>query len=204
MRTVTMHAWVYVDKCKGCKICERVCPVLSIKVQNKKALIDLENCLGCATCEQRCPESAITMLHCEQPHIVQMKPDGLDPAAVVDLCRKARLNPKQVVCFCTGTRAEEIAAAVLAGAKSPEEVSRMTGVRTGCKVECIQPVLRLLHAAGIVPERPDRGYQWYGLTPTAWDISEEVKKKYGMRGFYFEEDRKLLERVIEADERRER
>lgn len=184
--------------------CERVCPVLSIKMESKKAVVDLENCMGCANCEQRCPEMAITMVHREHSRVVQTNLEGLDRGAVIDLCRRARLHPEQIICYCTATRAEEVAAAVLQGAKSPEEVSRQTGVRTGCKVECIQPVLRLLHAAGIVPERPARGYQWYGLTPTVWDISEEVKKKYARRGFYFNEDRKLLDALVEADERRKR
>ncbi|NPV73495.1 MAG: 4Fe-4S binding protein [Pelotomaculum sp.] len=203
MRTVTMYPVVDAEKCRGCKICERVCPVLSIKVEAKKAAVALEHCLGCANCEQRCPETAITMVRLEQPRLVRQAMDGLDQDAVAGLCRKARLNPKQIICYCTATRAEEAAAAILAGARSPEDVSRMTGVRSGCKVECIQPVLRLLRAAGIVPERPAKGYQWYGLTPTAWDIPGEVKKKYGKRGFYFDEDRKVLELVVAADERSE-
>jgi bacterioferritin-associated ferredoxin len=172
--------------------------VLAIKVENKKAVVDIENCLGCANCEQRCPEMAITMVPLEQPRIVQENLSDVDMTAIIDLCRKAHLHPKQIICYCTATRAEEVAAAILKGAKSPEEISRRTGVRTGCKVECIQPVLRLLHAAGIAPERPARGYQWYGLTPTVWDIPEEVKKKYAHRGFYFDEDRKLLDLLVEA------
>jgi len=174
--------------------------VLAIKVESKVAVVDPENCLGCANCEQRCPEMAITMTPREQPRVVQESLAGVDQTALAGLCRKARLHPKQIICYCTGTRAEEVAAAILKGAKSPEEISRRTGVRTGCKVECIQPVLRLLHAAGVTPERPARGYQWYGLTPTVWDIPEEVKRKYAQRGFYFDEDRKLLDSLIEANE----
>lgn len=204
MRTVTMYALVEDGKCKGCMRCERLCPVLAVRVENKKAVMDPDNCLGCANCEQRCPETAIKMVPRPEPRIVRESLDGLDPAQIAALCRKARLNPKQIVCYCTATRAEEVAAAVLNGAKSPEEVSRRTGVRTGCKVECIQPILRLLHAAGIVPERPAKGYQWYGLTPTIWDIPDEVKSKYAKRGFYFDEDRKLLDLVVEAAERRDK
>ena len=113
---------------------------------------------------------------------------------IAALCIKANLNPEQLICYCTATRAEEVAAAILKGATSPEELSGQTGVRTGCKVECIQPVLRLLQAAGITPERPF-GCQWYGLTPTVWNIPEEVKAKYGSQGFYFEEDIELFKKV---------
>lgn len=201
MRSVTMEAVVDPGKCRGCLICERICPVLSIRVKDKKAVVDPEHCLGCGNCEQRCPEAAIRMARREEPRVVRTNMDGLDPEMVANLCRKAMLHPKQIVCYCTATRAEEIAAAVLKGAKSPEEVSATTGVRTGCKVECIQPVLRILHAAGIEPVRPPRGYQWYGLTPTVWDIPAEVKKKYAQRGFYFDDDRKLLDKLIETGER---
>ena len=116
---------------------------------------------------------------------------------IITLCKKAMLNPEQVICYCTATRAEEVAGAILKGAKSPEEISRLTGIRMGCKVECIQPILRLLDAAGINPERPS-GYQWYGLTPKVWEISEKVKAKYAEKGFYFEEDIKLLKEVVAA------
>ena len=73
----------------------------------------------------------------------------------------------------------------------------MTGMRTGCKVECIQPILRLLEAAGITPKRP-KGWQWYGRTATIWEIPEEVRQKYSSRGFYFDEDLKLLDSIVSA------
>jgi len=67
-------------------------------------------------------------------------------------------------------------------------------------VECIQPILRLLEVAGITPKRPD-GYQWYGRTSTVWDIPKTVKERHSKRGFYFEEDQKLLEKIIESKKR---
>ena len=93
--------------------------------------------------------------------------------------------------------AREVAASILLGADTPEKISRQTGIRTGCGVECIQPILRLLTAAGIkLGEAP--GYQWYGLTPTIWDLPEEVVKNPEFKKFYFNEDRKLMDRVMEA------
>ena len=32
---------------------------------------------------------------------------------------------------------------------------------------------------------------------TAWDIPEAVKEKYSSRGFYFDEDRRLLDEIAE-------
>ncbi|CEP66488.1 4Fe-4S ferredoxin-type, iron-sulphur binding domain [Moorella glycerini] len=198
MKVVNLLAAVDAGKCRGCKTCEKVCPVLAIKVVNRKAVVDAERCRGCAACEQRCPDYAITMVKREQPVVVKVDVSAVDYEQVEDLCRRARLNPEQIICYCTATRAEEVAAAILQGARSPEEISFLTGARTGCKVECIQPILRLLEAAGIKPEPPKDGWQWYGRTVTVWEIPEEVKHKYATRGFYFDEDIKLLDRVVAA------
>lgn len=185
------------DKCIGCGICSKVCPATTISIVDKKACVDEVYCRGCAACEQRCPVYAITMVKLEKPYTVSVDITDLPYEKVEELCRKAHMHPEQIICFCTSTRAEEVAAAIMKGADTPEEISRQTGIRMGCKVECIQPILRLLKAAGITPEPPD-GYQWYGMTPTVWDISTEVKEKYNKRGFYFDDDIKLLDKLIEA------
>ncbi|SDF15018.1 4Fe-4S binding protein [Sporolituus thermophilus] len=197
MKLVSLKPVVDKDKCIGCGICSKVCPAETIAVKERKAEIDLDHCRGCGACNQRCPVYAITMEKLEKPYTVKVDIADLAYDEIANLCIKAKLNPDQIICYCTATRAEEVAGAILKGAKTPEEISRRTGIRMGCKVECIQPVLRLLKAAGITPERP-AGYQWYGLTPTVWDIPEEVKAKYNSRGFYFDEDIKLLDKVVEA------
>ena len=198
MKLVTLMPVVDPEKCMGCHTCEKVCPVVAISTQEKLAVIDLERCRGCADCEQRCPEYAIRMIKREPPVVAQVSLDGLDYEEITKLCRKANFHPEQVVCYCTGTRADEIAAAIMLGAKSPDDISYMTGIRTGCKVECIQPILRLLEAAGIEPKPVPGGWQWYGRTITAWEIPEAVKKKYASRGFYFDEDIEILNRVVNA------
>jgi len=198
VKVVNLLAVVDGEKCRGCKTCERICPVLAIKVESRVAVVDAERCRGCANCEQRCPDLAITMVEREKPLLVKVDVEAVDYDRIVDICRRAKLNPEQLICYCTATRAEEAAAAILQGARTPEEVSYLTGARTGCKVECIQPILRLLEAAGIKPEPPGGGWQWYGRTVTVWEIPEEVKRKYASRGFYFDEDIKILDRVAAA------
>ncbi len=198
MKTVNLLAVIDKEKCNGCKTCVKVCPVLAIKMESRLAIVDEEMCRGCAACEQRCPNYAINMVKREQPFVVKVNVSSVDYALIEDLCRKAKFNPEQLICYCTATRAEEIAAAIILGADSPEKLSLLTGARTGCKVECIQPLLRLLEAAGVKPQPPEGGWQWYGKTVTVWDISEEVKQKYASRGFYFDEDIKLLDRVVAA------
>lgn len=201
MKLISVKPVVDMAKCIGCGICAKVCPSLAISLVDKKAAVNEKDCRGCGGCNQRCPVYAITMEKLEQPYTVAVAIDDLPYAEIEALCIKARLNPEQIICYCTATRAEEAAAAIIKGAKSPEDISRQTGIRMGCKVECIQPILRLLQAGGITPEKP-AGYQWYGLTPTVWDIPEAVKAKYAKSGFYFDEDIKLLEKVVEAKSKR--
>lgn len=197
MKSITIVAQVNPDLCIGCRTCEKVCPVNCIAVIDKKAKVNPEKCMGCANCEQRCPTYAIIMAKKDVPREVGVDVTKFDQQKIRELCEKAHLNPEQVICYCVGVRAEEVAAALLAGAKTPEEVSAMTGVRTGCTIECIQPVLRLVEAAGLPLVRNEKGWQWYGTTVTAWDLPEGVKEKFG-KGFYFDQDRELLDREVYA------
>lgn len=198
MKRVTLKAVVNQDLCIGCKICEKVCPVYAITVKDKKAFSDSSKCMACANCADRCPRYAVKLVEREDPFDVGVDVSKYDYDKIREMCEKAHLNPEQVVCYCVGTRAEEIAAALLAGATTPEEVSAMTGARTGCTIECIQPVLRLIQAAGNELHPNPDGWQWYGVTVTAWDIPEEVKEKYNSRGFYFDEDRELLDKIVKV------
>jgi Pyruvate/2-oxoacid:ferredoxin oxidoreductase delta subunit/bacterioferritin-associated ferredoxin len=198
MRVVRTIAVIDFEQCTGCTICERVCPTAAITMENRLAIVDGPLCAGCNVCEQRCPEYCIRMVPRAEPLTLATDLAQVDRTQVNELCRRARMHPEQLVCFCTGTRADEMAAAVLLGARTPEELSHRTGVRTGCTVICHQPVLRILEAAGIRPEPPRRGWQWYGRTPTAWELSEKVKEKYAGRGFYFDADLQLMDRAKDA------
>lgn len=199
MRRVTQLAVVDPDICIGCKICEKVCPTLAIHVVDNVAEVTREECTGCSGCEQRCPTRAIVMVGREDQRIIEFEWDEDIQEEVNELCRKADFHPEQIICYCTETRAEELAAAVLAGNDTPEKLSAVTGIRTGCKIECVQPILRILNAAGITPTPPEGGFQWYGLTPTVFDISENIKEKYKKGGFNFDADIELFEDVINHD-----
>jgi len=158
----------------------------------------LDDCRGCGNCEQRCPVLAIKMIPLETPFIVRVEVSQSDPRMVVELCQKAHLHPQSIVCFCTTTRAEEIAAAILQGAKTPEEISLRTGARTGCSVLCIQPIFRLLEAAKAPYVRPVFPDIWYKSAPQIWDIPKEVKDKYDKTGFRFEEDLEFYKKLTRS------
>lgn len=200
MKNVTLLAQVDMDTCVGCQTCVKICPVLAIKMNDRKAIIDTDACRGCSNCESRCPVHAVKMVRREEPFVVGVDVARFDKTAVDALCRKAGMNPQQTICYCTAVRAEEVAAAILDGATTPEEISSRTGARTGCTIECIQPILRLLYAAGIEPTPVEGGWQWYGRTITAWELPQEVKDKYAKSGFYFEEDRELFDKVVAVEE----
>ena len=170
---------------------------------DKKANSDPDKCMACANCADRCPFYAITMVKREEAYDVGVDPSKFDQQAIRDLCAKAHFNPEQILCYCVGTRAEEVAACLLDGASTPEEVSARTGMRTGCTIECIQPLLRMVQAAGNELHPDPDGFQWYGPTVTAWTIPEEVKEKYNSRGFYFDEDRELLDSIAAIDDSEE-
>ncbi|MCL6633902.1 MAG: 4Fe-4S binding protein [Alicyclobacillus herbarius] len=202
MRLINTVARIIEDKCTGCKICAQVCPTLAITMEpipgskyKKLAVVEDEHCTGCTACEQRCPFDAITMENLEESRMIGVDPGQVDQDKIKQICHEAHLHPEQIVCYCTGTRAEEVAASILLGADTPDKISRATGLRTGCTVECLQPAMRLLKAAGYQPE-PQKGmYQWYGPTPTIWDIPAEVKEKYAKRGFYFDDDIEFMEKI---------
>lgn len=206
MRLVNLLAELVPEKCTGCSICEKVCPTLSIKMEpnpngskpKKLPVIDAATCVGCWACEQRCPEYSLVMVKHPNPHTVSVSLDGVDYAEVEALCRKAKFHPEQVLCFCTVTRAEEVAAAILKGQDTPEKLSATTGIRTGCKVECVQPILRLLEAAGKEYKPVKDGWQTMGRTPTIWEIPQEIKEKYNSRGFYFDDDINLMNEIANA------
>ena len=199
MKVVDVHASVKEDLCKGCKTCEMVCPVYAIAVSKQenrfKVEIDHKRCVGCWNCEQRCPEHAVEMKPCE-PYVLSTDVSQFDYNEIEALCRKARFHPKQLVCYCSGSRAEELAAAILSGAKTPDALVLATGVGAGCGIECNQPILRFLESAGLSFERRKKSFQWYGRTTTVWEVPSRLKEDFPV--FRFEEDRKLFDRIINA------
>jgi len=204
MKVITLEAVVDAEACRSCGTCAKVCPVYAITMapgdstrKGSLAVVDRGLCQGCYTCEQRCPHGAITMRKRRRPSKVGMDLAQFDAEAIARLCRRARMNPEQIICYCTETRAEEVAAAILAGARSPVDLSRMTGIRMGCSIECIQPQLRLLDAAGFTPE-PAQGWQYYSGSVTVWDVSPEVERRYVGKGFHFREDAHLLDEIADA------
>lgn len=164
-----------------CNVCESVCPVLAAKSKKlgstRAADINADICTGCGICEQRCPDQAILLLDRAEARVLEVTTPSTLTEEVDKLCRKAHMNPEQVVCYCHRVKASEVAAAILSGATTPEDVAKLTGARTGCGVLCANSIMRQFEAAGISLNKAP-GHQWYGGVPTIWKLSDEVLQKY--------------------------
>ena len=47
------------ENCIGCGLCEKICPMNIIKIQNNKPVWTKDNCACCLACLHRCPKQAI-------------------------------------------------------------------------------------------------------------------------------------------------
>ncbi len=51
--------WIDENKCVGCGICIRECPVDAISMKEGKAKINMEKCIRCGKCHDICPQEAV-------------------------------------------------------------------------------------------------------------------------------------------------
>lgn len=198
MKTVTNISIVSEEKCTGCGACVKVCPVDAIHIEKteigKKAVVDGDICQGCNICVSRCQFDAMTLEQLKEENYrdVWMGEVEVTPE-IKKICTNAHMYPDQIVCFCHRVKAKEIAAAILEGAHTPEDISRKTGARAGCGVLCMTSILRLLKGAEIELKSAP-GNQWYNKIMTIWDLPQNVIDKYGEQ-YYLESDREFQSKV---------
>ena len=180
MRTVYQIALVDESLCCGDTICVAVCPTGAIRMVDAIATIDDGKCAACRRCEDVCPRSAIRIVKRSTPMTLGVFPETLDTVDrehVFQLCEKAGMSPDEPVCLCTLTRARDIAAVIILGAKTPKEVSLMTGVRTYCAMWCGAPIQRLLLAHGL-DFKAEENQETYPIKAALWNLPEEMNHKY--------------------------
>jgi Fe-S-cluster-containing hydrogenase component 2 len=177
MRKVYLLAKVDRTRCIGDRICENVCPTGAIRMVGKKAVIDGEKCAACLKCIDYCGKEAIRMVPRPEPVLLSADPSEVDQDQLRELCQRAHLELDDVICPCTATRAREVGAAILQGARTPEDVSIRTGVRTACGMWCMALVQELLRAHGL-EMTPPKGYHWYDVDTALWNVPDEVARKY--------------------------
>jgi NAD(P)H-nitrite reductase large subunit len=75
------------------------------------------------------------------------------------------------MCGCTRTTSQEAVAAILEGARTPEDICAATGLRAGCGLYCLTRIFQVLEACGVeVANPPDR--RWIKLTLRLADLPE--------------------------------
>lgn len=164
--------------CRVCRKCEEICPAGAVALvrEKKKMAVDAKRCIDCQRCMDACPEGAITMLPRSGDYALSIDVSRLDQEKIGEICRKVGLAPGEAVCACTFVTAQELAGAVLMGAKTPEDVCAMTGVRRGCGIYCLVNIFKILDAAGVqAQERAGSRLYHHPLSPL--DIPKDRLRK---------------------------
>jgi NAD-dependent dihydropyrimidine dehydrogenase PreA subunit len=175
MKIVPFVSKVDTEKCNGDKRCEKLCPSGAIKVVEKIAVVQEDRCVACGKCHEVCREDAVTMARRDPPLTIAFDMESVDTKKIQILCTQAGLLPDLPLCACTATTVGEIAASILGGAKSPEDVVVQTGAGSGCGIYCMAVIFKLFACAGVEIPKDAR---WNNLPMTSHDVSEEVAKKY--------------------------
>lgn len=164
--------------CKACRKCEQICPAGAIALvkESKEMAVDLERCIDCQRCLDACPNDSITMLPRTQDQALGVDSSKLDQQEIKAICRKIGLAPGEAICACTFITAQELAGAVLQGAKTPEDVCAMTGIRRGCGIYCLVNLFKILEAGG-VPEEERARSNLVHHPLNSLDIPEEQLRK---------------------------
>jgi ferredoxin len=181
------------EKCNGDQLCANICPADAISMVDNKAVSDTELCVACFKCIDICPHDAVISYDRDVPRIAFVDPEEVDQEAIRELCVKAEVDQNEVLCWCTQTTAKEVAAAIIKGAKTPEEITVMTGIRSGCLIFCTVAILRMCktHYPDFIVERGDK---YYNTLQTAMSVSEELIEKYPLFGI--KQDQENRQRLI--------
>lgn len=198
MKTINYEIKIIDDNCTGCYYCERACPTGAITMigprKSALAVVDNSRCIACTRCIDVCDDDAMLLVERAEPVVVGFDASGSDPVAVAALCLAADMELKQVVCFCSATAAAEVAAAILAGHETFEDLAVITGVQSGCLMYCSVTLRRLLLAHGTQAPSGSK-VRRYECEQGILDIPAELAERYPLFGIA-EEQGYLTERLV--------
>jgi bacterioferritin-associated ferredoxin len=139
----------------------------------KKAIVDEHRCIDCQRCIDRCSkEKAFSRARRPAEVVRQVDLTGIDTQQIETLCGRAGLLPNMPICGCLRVTGKEAVAAILKGAKTPEDLCAATGLRAGCGLYCVTRIFQVFEACGIeLDDPPDR--RWIKLTLSLADIPAE-------------------------------
>ncbi len=180
MKVVRYVSQLDLEKCMGCKQCDKYCPTSAITVVDKKAIVDENRCVACGKCREACTEEAVQMNKRSQPFTISFPVETVNQEKIQQLCIMVPILPEIVICACTGTTAQEVAAAIISGAKSPEDIVLMTGAGSGCGIYCMGIIFRMFKMAGVDIKDDDR---WHHLPLSPMDVPDHIVKAHPMYHF---------------------
>ena len=198
MKLVKRVSAVEASRCVGCRLCEIHCPAGAIEVvqglareeieedaggnSNRRtviARIDENRCVACSKCEDICPHDAVKLKKRLEPRRIGIGPDDMEKhkEQIEKLLASLMMAKEAPVCVCTMTDAGELAAAVVMGARTPEDITAMTGIASGCGIYCQVKMLTMLRAYGVelIPPKHNR---WYDVMVGYENITPEVDRRY--------------------------
>lgn len=181
MKSIAHEIEIVDENCTGCYYCERACPTGAITMVGPKkealAVVDNSRCIACSRCIDVCDDDAMLLVEREEPLVVGFDVSGSDSRAITALCRDAGIEPKQSVCWCSGSIATEVAGAILAGHGSFESLALATGVQSGCLMYCSVTIRRLLLAHSGSAEGNSK-VKRYECEQGILDIPAELAERY--------------------------
>jgi ferredoxin len=172
------------ENCTGCYRCERTCPTGAISMVGPRkgalAVVNEPTCIACFRCIDVCDDDAITIAELDEPNVVGTKARDFDPAEVRELCARAGMEPDQMACLCSSTKVKELAAAVIGGAETYEQLAIATGAASGCLLYCSVPMRRILTARYGEVAQDKRHLRRYDTDQVLLDIPEDAADQYPM------------------------
>jgi ferredoxin len=201
LNTIQFGIEVIDENCTGCYRCERVCPTEAIVMVGPKttalAVVDNEKCIACMRCIDSCDDDALRSINRGEPVLNDVDTSQVDHEAVKDMCRTADMSPSHLICPCAGISAQEVAATILQGAGTYEELSLRIGVQSGCLMYCSVPLRRLL-LAGTGDARTGSKIRRYASDQSLMDIDPELDARYPLFKVRLEQQWRFDE-IAEAD-----
>lgn len=191
MKIVNYEIAVLAENCTGCYLCEQICPTGAIAMVGPKsaalAVVDNDKCVACFRCVDICDDDALLAPKRATPRVFGTDPASADPAAILTLCERAKIDPNRVACPCSSTSVREVAAAILNGAHTMEEVALQTAVQSGCLMYCFAPVHRLLSTFLGHPPAPSSKNKFYNTSYVLDDVPDDVAARHPR--FYIAEEK---------------
>lgn len=87
------------------------------------AVVDNDKCVACFRCVDICADDALLAPERSEPKVFGLDMSNVDMAAINDLINRAEIDPNRAICPCSSTMPQEVAAAILQGADTMEDLA---------------------------------------------------------------------------------